>query len=44
MSGAVFAQHQSFADISSGTGMMVIGLASIIVGTTFIKKEKLFFS
>ena len=30
MSGAVFAQHQSFADISSGTGMMVIGLASIL--------------
>ena len=44
MSGAVFAQHQSFADISSGTGMMVIGLASIIVGTTFIKKEKINFS
>ena len=43
MSGAVFAQHQSFADISSGTGMMVIGLASIIVGTTFIKKEKIIF-
>lgn len=43
MSGAVFAQHQSFADISSGTVMMVIGLASIIVGTTFIKKEKIIF-
>ncbi|MEI3324900.1 MAG: ABC transporter permease [Thomasclavelia sp.] len=43
MSGAIFAQHQSFADISSGTGMMVIGLASIIVGMTFIKKEKIIF-
>lgn len=43
LSGAIFAQHQSFADISSGTGMMVIGLASIIVGMTFIKKEKIVF-
>lgn len=41
MAGAVFAQHQTFADIQSGTGMMVIGLASIIVGTSLIKKEKL---
>lgn len=43
LSGAMFAQHQSFADINSGTGMMVIGLASIIVGMTFIKKEKIIF-
>ena len=43
MSGAVFAQHQTFADISSGTGMMVIGLASIIVGMTFIKSDKIAF-
>lgn len=43
MSGAVFAQHQSFGDVNSGIGMMVIGLASIIVGMTFIKKEKIIF-
>ncbi len=43
MSGAIFAQHQTFADIQSGTGMMVIGLASIIVGTTLIKKETIAF-
>lgn len=43
LSGAVFSQHQNFADINSGTGMMVIGLASIIVGTTFIKKEGIAF-
>lgn len=43
LSGAVFAQHQSFADSQSGTGMMVIGLASIIIGTTFIKKEGILF-
>lgn len=43
LSGAVFTQHQAFADINSGTGMMVIGLASIIVGTTFIKRDKIIF-
>lgn len=43
LSGAIFSQHQTFADITSGTGMMVIGLASIIVGMTFIKKDKILF-
>lgn len=43
MAGAIYAQHQTFADIQSGTGMMVIGLASIIVGMSLIKKEKLAF-
>lgn len=43
MGGAVFAQHQTYSDITSGTGMMVIGLASIIVGMTFIKKDKIVF-
>jgi len=32
VSGAVVAQYQSFADVSMGTGMVVIGLASVIVG------------
>ncbi|MFR6098942.1 MAG: ABC transporter permease subunit [Longibaculum sp.] len=39
----LFYKHQTFADINSGTGMMVIGLASIIVGMTFIKKDKIIF-
>lgn len=43
LGGAVFAQHQAFSDIASGTGMMVIGLASIIVGMTIIKKDKIGF-
>lgn len=38
LAGAVMGQYQSFADISSGIGMMVIGLASIIVGDTFCGK------
>ncbi|MGE5454594.1 MAG: ABC transporter permease, partial [Methylocystaceae bacterium] len=32
ISGAVIAQYQSFADISMGVGMVVIGLASVIIG------------
>lgn len=43
LSGALFAQHQMFADLNAGTGMMVIGLASIIVGTSLIKKETIGF-
>lgn len=43
LSGAIYAQHQSFADSQSGTGMMVIGLASIIIGMTFIKKDQIFY-
>ena len=43
LSGAIYAQHQSFADSQSGTGMMVIGLASIIIGMAFIKKDQIFY-
>jgi putative ABC transport system permease protein len=32
LSGAVVAQQSGFADINSGTGMIVIGLASVIIG------------
>ncbi|HHW48143.1 MAG TPA: ABC transporter permease [Clostridiaceae bacterium] len=32
MSGALIAQYQSFADIGMGVGMVVIGLASVIIG------------
>lgn len=33
--GALLAQHQGFADVSSSSGKMVLGLASIIVGEAF---------
>lgn len=33
-SGAILAQYQGFADIGMGTGTIVIGLASIIIGET----------
>jgi putative ABC transport system permease protein len=32
LSGAMIAQYQSFADITMGTGMVIIGLASVIIG------------
>lgn len=32
LSGALIAQYQSFADLSMGVGMVVIGLASVIIG------------
>lgn len=32
LSGALIAQYQGFADISMGIGMIIIGLASVIVG------------
>lgn len=32
LSGALFAQYQGFADVGMGTGTMVMGLASIIIG------------
>jgi len=32
MSGALIAQYQSFADVGMGVGMVVIGLASVIIG------------
>ena len=32
LSGGLLAQYQQFADISLGTGMVVIGLASLIIG------------
>ena len=41
LSGAVLAQYQKTADINLGTGMVVIGLASLIIGETVIRSRKL---
>lgn len=41
-SGAVVAQQSSFADISSGIGMIVIGLASVIIGEAILGKGSVF--
>ena len=36
LSGALFAQYQGFADIGMGIGLIVAGLASVIIGTAII--------
>ncbi|MFI3176219.1 MAG: ABC transporter permease [Eubacteriales bacterium] len=38
LSGCLFAQQQRFFDISIGTGTAVIGLASVIIGTSLLHK------
>ena len=39
-SGAILAQYQGFADIGMGTGTIVIGLASIIIGDAIFGKTR----
>ena len=40
LSGAVLAQYQKTADINLGTGMVIIGLASLIIGETLMPRGK----
>lgn len=40
LSGSMMAQYQGFSDISMGIGTLVLGIASIIIGTSIIKKKK----
>lgn len=39
LSGALVAQHQGFADIGMGIGMIVAGLAAIIIGETMLRAK-----
>ena len=41
LSGAVLAQYQKTADINLGTGMVIIGLASLIIGETAFRGRKI---
>ena len=41
LSGAVLAQYQKTADINLGTGMVIIGLASLIIGETIFRSRSL---
>lgn len=43
LSGAMYAQYSSAGDTNSGTGMLVVGLASIIIGEIFFKKHTILF-
>ena len=40
-SGALFAQTNSFADVTSGVGTIVVGLAAVILGQTLIPGRKI---
>ncbi len=42
LSGAVLAQYQKTADINLGNGMVIIGLASLIIGETVFRSSKLY--
>lgn len=41
LSGALLAQYQGFADVQMGIGMLVWGLASVIIGEALISKKSL---
>ncbi|MDP9800934.1 putative ABC transport system permease protein [Arcanobacterium wilhelmae] len=40
LSGSLFAQYQGFADISMGIGLIVAGLASVIIGTAVVPTSR----
>lgn len=39
LSGALLCQYQNFADVTMGTGMLVLGVAGVIVGETIFRKH-----
>ena len=41
LAGAILAQYQKFSDVSGGIGMMVVGLASIIVGEAIFGRKSI---
>ena len=42
LGGCLFAQQQRYFDVTMGTGTMVIGLASVIIGTSLFRKISFF--
>ena len=43
LSGAVLAQYQGYADINTGIGIVVVGLASVIIGEVLFGRRSLSF-
>ena len=41
LSSALLTQYQGFADVNSGSGMLVVGLASVIIGEVIVGKRGL---
>ena len=42
LAGGLYAQYQGFADVGMGTGTIVTGLASIIIGESIIRNKRMF--
>ena len=42
LAGGIYAQYQGFADVGMGTGIIVTGLASIIIGESIIRNKRMF--
>lgn len=40
--GGLITQYQSFADVNSGAGILVVGLASVIIGEVFFGRKSIF--
>ena len=41
LAGAILAQYQGYADINSGAGIIVVGLASVIIGEVIVRKQSI---
>lgn len=41
LAGSLFAQSQGFSDISMGTGTIIVGLASVIIGEALVHPERI---
>ena len=41
LAGGLYAQYQGFADVGMGTGIIVTGLASIIIGESIIRNKRM---
>ena len=44
LAGALLAQYQGFADVQMGIGMVVLGLASVIIGEALVGSQRLGFT
>ncbi|HSX20889.1 MAG TPA: hypothetical protein VLG38_07210 [Gammaproteobacteria bacterium] len=43
-SGALFCQHQGFADVSQGVGTIIIGLAAVMIGEKLLPSRSIWYS
>lgn len=43
LSGAMYAQHSLSASVTSGQGIIIVGLASVMIGELIVRSNKIFF-